>query len=84
MTDSPWKPISTMPLGAVGAEVDILDERRLYSGVTVTGLRLEHETVTERTWDGESTHLGRVDEFTLTHFSGTIHLTPHAQWRPHV
>lgn len=35
MTDNPWLPIDTMPLSALGTAVDILDERRIYSNVTV-------------------------------------------------
>lgn len=85
MTDNPWLPIDTMPLSTVGTEVDIMDRRRLYSGVTVSGLRFERDILVSRQMNGhEDIDLGAVDEFTLTHTNGTIRLTLKAQWRPHV
>lgn len=85
MTDNPWLPIDTMPLSTVGTEVDVMDRRRLYSGVEVSGLRLEHEVIVSRQIDGaEDINLGPIEDFTLTHLAGTIRLTTYAKWRPHV
>lgn len=85
MTDNPWLPIDTMPLSTVGTDVDVLDGRRLYSGVEVSGLRLEHEVIASRRMDGhKDISLGPTEDFTLTHLNGTIRLTRYAQWRPHV
>lgn len=84
MTDNPWLPIDTMPLSTVGTEVDVKDKKRLYSGVLVTGINLERVVISERNYGGEeSFHPGPVDDFTITHTTGTIRATLKAEWRPH-
>ncbi|WCE39133.1 hypothetical protein PGC08_14155 [Brevibacterium sp. BDJS002] len=84
MTENPWLPIDTMPLSTVGASVDVQDKKRLYSGVTVSGIRYERDVLVEKEWGGEErTYMGDIDIFTVTLTTGSIHLTPHAEWRPH-
>ena len=85
MTENPWLPIDTMPLSTVGTEVDVMDRRRLYSGVTVSGLHFDRGVIVSRQMDGrESVDIGAIEDFTLNHTNGTIRLTLKAQWRPHV
>lgn len=84
MTNNPWLPIDTMPLSTVGTEVDIKDKKRLYSGMLVTGINLECTLISDREFDGtESFYPGPVDDFTITHTTGTIRATLKAEWRPH-
>lgn len=84
MTDNPWLPIDTMPLSTIGTSVDVQDKQRLYSGVTVSGIRYERDVLVEKEWGGEErTYMGDIDIFTVTLTTGSIHLTPHAEWRPH-
>lgn len=85
MTENPWLPIDTMPLSTVGTEVDLRAEKCLYSGILVTGINLERVVVRDREITGEEHfYPGPVDDFTITHTTGTIRATLQAEWRPHV
>ena len=85
MTENPWLPIDTMPLSTVGTEVDVREDRRLHSGVTVSGIRYERDVIEEQFMFGETPTLriGPIDMFTITLTTGSLHLTPSAEWRPH-
>lgn len=84
MIDNPWLPIDTMPLSTVGTSADVQDKQRLYSGITVSGIRYERDVLIEKEWGGEErTYMGDIADFTITHTAGSIHLTPAAEWRPH-
>lgn len=84
MTENPWLPIDTMPLSTVGTEVDVREDRRLHSGVTVSGIRYEREVVVEKFFfEDDRIAMGEIDAFTITVTHGSIHLTPAAEWRPH-
>lgn len=84
MIDNPWLPIDTMPLSTVGTEVDVREDQRLHSRVTVSGIRYEREVVIERYLGVEDrAAMGGIDAFTITVTHGSIHLTPSAEWRPH-
>lgn len=84
MTENPWLPIDTMPLSTVGTNIDVQDKKRHYSGVTVAGIRYERDVLVEKQWGGEErTYMGDIDIFTFTLTTGSIHLTPNAEWRPH-
>lgn len=86
MTDNPWLPIDTMPLSTVGTEVDVREDRRLHSGVRVSGIWYEREVLVETRWgDGDKfISMGDVADFTIRTTTGTIYVTPSAEWRPHV
>lgn len=89
MTDNPWLPIDTMPLSTLGTAVDILDERRLYSNVTVNriftsrwNLIDEHEL-----WPGQAARFTDRDRLGVTIDTldrQTLKLDCESQWRPHV
>lgn len=85
MTENPWLPINTMPLSTVGTEVDVRDQKRLYSGVLVSGIRYEHDVIEERQMlaTGPLWRIGPIDDFTIAHTTGTIRATLAAEWRPH-
>ncbi|MCI4012365.1 hypothetical protein [Brevibacterium sp. ZH18] len=86
MTDNPWLPIDTMPLSTVGTEVDVREDRRLHSGIKVSGIRYEREVVEEQMMFGEAPMIciGPIYMFTITLTTGSLHVTPSAEWRPHV
>lgn len=84
MTDNPWLPIDTMPLSTIGAEVDVKEDQRLHSGVTISGIRCERDVVEESMlMERPTLCVGSIDIFTITHTTGSIHLSPYAEWRPH-
>ena len=83
MTDNPWLPIDTMPLSTVGTEVDIKDKQRLYSGITVSGIRYERDVLTVTEWGEQRTWMDDSYEFSVTHTQGAIYPTTDAEWRPH-
>ncbi|MFE1082451.1 hypothetical protein [Brevibacterium sediminis] len=85
MTDNPWLPIDTMPLSTVGTKVDVREDDRAHTGVKVTGIRYEREVINESPLlnDYPEQVIGRIDDFTITHTTGTIRATLKAEWRPH-
>lgn len=85
MTENPWLPIDTMPLSTVGTNVDVRENERAHTGVKVTVIRYEREVVEEQMMFGEASSItiGRIDDFTITHTTGTIRATLNAEWRPH-
>lgn len=85
MTENPWLPIDTMPLSTVGTKVDVREDERAHTGVKVTGIRYEREVINESPLLNEYPDfaIGRIDDFTITHTTGTIRATLSAEWRPH-
>ena len=85
MTENPWLPINTMPLSTVGTKIDAREDDRTHTGVKVTGIRYEREVVEEQMMYGAapSITIGRIADFTITHSTGTIHVTLGAEWRHH-
>lgn len=84
MSDNPWLPIDTMPLSTVGTEVDIKDQQRLYSGITVSGVQYERDVLIDvLPGIGDHIFLGEINVFTITHTGGTVNVPTDAEWRPH-
>lgn len=79
-----WKPITSLSLGRVGTKIDVLDRRRLYSGILLSGIEVVHSIVEERTLGGETNAtLGPPACLVLYHTYGEIDFTLGAQWRVH-
>ena len=89
MTDNPWLPIDTMPLSALGTAVDILDERRIYSNVTVNRILTSRWNLIDYSelWPGQAARFSGRDRFGVTIDTldrQTLRLDFESQWRPHV
>lgn len=81
---NPWRPIEDMRLSDIGSTIDLIDRKRLYSGVTVAGIHYEREAETMRIFNAEPIEqLGQVCELRLVTTTADIRLTTSAEWRHH-
>jgi len=79
-----WTPILELSLSIVGSTIDLKDRHRLYSGVTVSGIRYDHELRDISDWGGQViSKIERVSEFTIVTTTADIRITPEAEWRHH-
>ena len=80
-----WKPLKEMPIGIIGQAIDLAYKGRMYTNITPTGIRLEHEVVVEGFLAGpDSEELGRLSEKQITTFGGEFEVDYTAEWRHHV
>lgn len=82
---SDWKPIKALTIGNIGDDIDVQEDKRLYSNVGLAGIDFLHETVIEGTWGGKSEALlGPLGHATLHTVGGDIRVSYDAKWRIHV
>lgn len=80
-----WKPLKEMPLGIIGQAIDLAYKGRMYTNITPTGIRIEHEVVVEGFLTGpDHGALGRLSEKQITTFGGELDVDYTAEWRLHV
>ena len=80
-----WKPLKEMPIGIIGQAIDLAYKGRMYTNVTPTGIRIEHEVIVEGFLTGpDHEALGRLSEKQITTFGGELAVDYTAEWRLHV
>lgn len=87
MTDNPWLPIDTMPLSTLGTAVDILDERRIYSNVTVDRIFTSRWSLVDDFWPSAAGRVQDRDRLGVridTLDRQKLTLDCESQWRPHI
>lgn len=80
-----WHSIKDLTLRQIGHQIDVQDDRRLYSGVTMSGLECVHDQVEEVTLlrSHSTVAIGRPATFMIHHLQGTIDVNVHTMWREH-
>lgn len=81
-----WHSIKDLTLRQIGHQIDVQDDKRLYSCITMSGLICEYDMVDERFMDGSrnTVTLGRPSTFQIQHMQGTIDVNVHTTWREHL
>lgn len=78
-----WHSIKDLTLRQIGKNIDVQDDRRLYSCITMSGLECLHDMVEERRMDSayDTVRLGRPSTFMIHHLQGSINVNVHTKWR---